>query len=572
MKLHALTTLLLTLAIFGCSEPIIISPDAILPDGSVYQGPIVDGKFHGQGTLKYKEGDYYKGHFKNGLFDGLGVYIDSHGSRFEGTFTKGQMKGQFKADYSDDGGTYEGEMADWYFQGQGKYLVDGDTYQGEFKNSEYHGKGKITYQDGSSYEGDFDNGRYHGRGRYTDGDSYYEGDFVDDELNGDGKFLDSEGNQYEGQVESWLPHGNGIYTDTKGNVLKGLFKNGYLNGDGEIQSSDGSHYIGNVTYGNPDGKGVKTNADESVYEGEFSYGQYHGEGKLTSPASEDTDKIVAFGKWQNGKLVHNYATGERHHSQAEVALENHQGLLIGALDAVKQGNPNTTEMYFLGVAGDGSQSVFRREVEYVEGQIQSRYRTHEHSIRLINDHETANRYPLATNRSIELAVNTISEKMDNDQDILFMYLTSHGSKDHEFYLNHDSIKLPPLSAGSLADILAKSEIKWKVIVISACFAGGFIEKLENDNTLIMTAADSSSTSFGCSDESELTYFGKALFEETLSKEPALSLPDAFSQAKAVLEQWEQEQELSPSNPAISAPKAILIKLNKFRESLGDREQ
>ncbi len=52
-------------------------------------------------------------------------------------------------------------------------------------------------------------------------------------------------------------------------------------------------------------------------------------------------------------------------------------------------------------------------------------------------------------------------------------------------------------------------------MVSACYAGGFIEPLKDDRTLVITAADAHHTSFGCGAESDFTYFGKAYFDQAL---------------------------------------------------------
>ncbi len=274
--------------------------------------------------------------------------------------------------------------------------------------------------------------------------------------------------------------------------------------------------------------------------------------------------MVLSGKWRDDKLVHDFASGEAEHAQAEIALFNHQRLLGQAHAELAEQSNEKTDVYFLGVAGDGSQSVFRREIEFITPLIESRYASIGKTISLINHHDTAAQYPMATSLSISSSIDAIASVMDKQNDILFVYLTSHGSKEHELYLNHDSIKLPPLSAETLGNVLKSSKIKWKVIVVSACYAGGFIPALKDDTTLIITAADAKSTSFGCSEESEMTYFGKALFKETLSANPEISLVDAFENAKDLVRVWEEDEELSESSPQISAPKAIIDKLQSLR--------
>jgi len=557
-------TIIICLALTGCGRPIIIAPDAVLPDGGLYKGELLDGKFHGHGELLYQAGSYYVGSFKAGVFHGRGIWVDADGTRYEGQFVEGVMNGFFTVDYAQDNASYAGNMQDWLYHGEGRLEnQDGSTYDGEFENGKYHGVGKLTHKTGASYEGSFANGAYHGQGRFTQEESVYEGTFIEGHLNGEGESTDKEGNHYQGELKNWLANGDGKMTTTDGDVFTGVFENGYLTGEGEMYGADGSRYMGNFLYGKFDGVGVLTNADKSVYQGQFSYGDYHGQGELTT-VGDDNKKAVVSGKWREGSLIHNDATGERYHYQAELALEHHQRLLEMALDRLQASRPNQADMYFLGVAGDGSQSVFRRELEYVDKLVQDRYGTENRSISLINHHDTATLYPLATNRSIESAILEINKKMNVDQDILFMYLSSHGSKEHELYLNHDSINLPTLPAKSLSTIFAKSTIKWKVIMISACYSGGFVAELEDEYTIVITASDSTNTSFGCSEDSDMTYFGKAFFKETLSVKPELSLIDAFAQASELVSEWEQEQELTESNPQISAPEKVLEKLNSFK--------
>ena len=73
--------LLISLAslLVACDKPVIISPDAILPNGAVYEGDIENGKFNGAGKLVYPSETYYEGQFKDDLFNGIGTLVDSDG-------------------------------------------------------------------------------------------------------------------------------------------------------------------------------------------------------------------------------------------------------------------------------------------------------------------------------------------------------------------------------------------------------------------------------------------------------------------------------------------------------------
>lgn len=686
----------------GCTKAIIIAPNAVLPDGSVYQGDMLNGKFHGNGTLKYADDSYYKGEFVNGLFHGQGELEDAIGTRYVGEFNHGKQTGAFVVtssrygytytgemlndvfhgrgeyqegeiffvgDFKDgryhgqgkitygDTSSYEGEFVDGAFTGHGKYVTNGNEYVGDFKEGRYHGKGKLTYSNNAYYEGDFVNGEFSGQGKYVidqsvyEGDfdagnyngmgkitysesSYYEGQFVDGTfsghgkfvaddrvyegafeagqyngkgketysdssyyegyfedgvysgqgkyvssdtvyegsyvngaLEGEGSFVDYEGNKYLGEVSEWVANGTGELTDREGNIYKGIFDYGYLSGEGERIGADGSYYKGGFNYNQFDGQGKLINPDKSTYEGEFSYGQFYGEGVLTTYPEAGKEPEITKGTWESGSLVYNAITGVHRYEQSEIALQNHQVLLETQLSKIEASSPQQSNAYFIGVAGDGKQSVFRREVEFVSQVIDEKYNTKGRSMLLVNHHDSASEYALATGSSITSAINHISEKMDHENDVLFLYMTSHGSKDYDFYLGHDSIGLPNLPAKELAEIFDNTDVKWKVIFVSACYSGGFIDYLQNDTTLVVTAADEKSQSFGCSEDSEMTYFGRALFKEVLANNNDVSIPEAFSQAKNYIERWEAEQDIDASNPMISAPTSIIQKLSQLNADL-----
>ncbi len=68
----------------------------ISPDGSVYQGSVLNGKAHGFGKSTMSTGETYEGEHNAGIFEGRGRLILSDGSAFIGLFKdhkvhKGEM-------------------------------------------------------------------------------------------------------------------------------------------------------------------------------------------------------------------------------------------------------------------------------------------------------------------------------------------------------------------------------------------------------------------------------------------------------------------------------------------------
>ena len=111
-------------------------------------------------------------------------------------------------------------------------------------------------------------------------------------------------------------------------------------------------------------------------------------------------------------------------------------------------------------------------------------------------------------------------------------------------------------------------MRWKVLIVNACYSGGFIDALRDDSTLVITAARSDRTSFGCGTESEITYFGKAFLAEALNE--TTSIPEAFEQASRRVAEWEQqEQGEQRSEPQIATSRSIEAKLQQWRLGLPD---
>jgi hypothetical protein len=91
--------------------------------------------------------------------------------------------------------------------------------------------------------------------------------------------------------------------------------------------------------------------------------------------------------------------------------------------------------------------------------------------------------------------------------------------------------------------------------------------MANDDTLVMTAADATHTSYGCGRLSALTYFGRAMFDEELRK--THSFETAFAAAVPVIRQREIEagKEDGFSNPQISVGEKIRPLLDQLAQRL-----
>jgi hypothetical protein len=225
-------------------------------------------------------------------------------------------------------------------------------------------------------------------------------------------------------------------------------------------------------------------------------------------------------------------------------------------------------LYFVGFAPYGTQDVFGKELHTVSRLMRERFDAAGRTLLLSNDPTTLGDFPIASATNLRAALERVGQIMDADEDVLFLYITTHGSEDGELSVELEPLELSQIRPAALARMLRDSGIKWKVLVISACYSGGFIEPLEDENTLIITATDAKNQSFGCNNGEDFTWFGKAYFDEALRR--TRSFTEAFGFASQAVAQREREQKLPPSNPQMYVGAAIKNKLTALQQRLERR--
>jgi hypothetical protein len=199
-----------------------------------------------------------------------------------------------------------------------------------------------------------------------------------------------------------------------------------------------------------------------------------------------------------------------------------------------------------------------REVDSVATIFRERFDAEGHIVKLVNNPKTLMTDPIASVTSLKASLARVAELMNGDEDVLVLFMTSHGSSDHQFSLELWPVQFEPLTPAVLREALDASGIKNRVVIVSACYSGGFVQPLESSSTLVITAAAADRNSFGCSNENQWTYFGKAYFDEALRKTG--SFIGAFDAAKPVIEEREKKDKFNPSMPQIFVGYAIREKL------------
>src|SRR5216117_2970700 len=70
--------------------------------------------------------------------------------------------------------------------------------------------------------------------------------------------------------------------------------------------------------------------------------------------------------------------------------------------------------------------------------------------------------------NLRAMLSAIGDMIDPDQDVVMVYLTSHGGRDHRLAVEFPPLQLEALAPVTLKEMLDSAGIKWRIIVVSAC--------------------------------------------------------------------------------------------------------
>lgn len=244
---------------------------------------------------------------------------------------------------------------------------------------------------------------------------------------------------------------------------------------------------------------------------------------------------------------------------AEETFYRQPRLMEQALSGLRPQRAGKADLYFIGFAGQSDEKVFSNEVRFARDLLERRFGADGRSLALVNSAASVADTPLANAHNLETALRGVGELMDKDEDVLFLFLTSHGAKDHTLSVSFWPMKLNDLKAERLREMLDRSGIRNRVIVVSACYSGGFLDVLKDDNTLVLTASRRDHVSYGCGDATEYTFFGDAYFVKSLSQEN--SFVGAFDKARGLIEAREKSDGKDASGPQMYIGKNIQGKLD-----------
>jgi hypothetical protein len=198
-------------------------------------------------------------------------------------------------------------------------------------------------------------------------------------------------------------------------------------------------------------------------------------------------------------------------------------------------------MHYLGIAASSRETVFQSEVSGAGATVGSTWS--------LGSSQTVSGsfFGRVSYGTVREAIRNAASRMDVQRDVLFLLVSSHGAPGGR------GVELSAgglMTAGMLRAALDEAGVRNRVVVVSACYAGQFIGPLSGPNSVVITAANATNPSFGCSNKRSYTYFGDAFFNHGMRQSGA-DLRRAFAVARATVTAWERRDGERPSQPQFS---------------------
>lgn len=220
--------------------------------------------------------------------------------------------------------------------------------------------------------------------------------------------------------------------------------------------------------------------------------------------------------------------------------------LTATLAALPAQRPGVVDAYVVAIGLDAD-PVFGREAAEAAKVLARRYDTGGRMV-LLSAGGGAGAVAVANGSpgNLTLTLGAIAEKMDPREDVLILFTTSHGAPEYGLAFNDGENGYGMITPQRLKEMIDGFGIKRRMLLISACYSGIFVPMFNDADSVVVTAASSTTTSFGCAATNDWTYFGDALINNELRTPVAFD--SAVGEAFGLINSWELMKGAPPSMP------------------------
>ena len=245
---------------------------------------------------------------------------------------------------------------------------------------------------------------------------------------------------------------------------------------------------------------------------------------------------------------------------SEAVLAAQQFMLDRALDDLEDERPGVTDLYFVGFAPDARRPGFVADVDAARRAMDERWNTSGRSVVLVNSPLTVAERPFATITHLREVLLEIGDIIDPDDDIVMIYLAGSSGKDHALTAVNPPLELVGLTPQGLQQLLDAAGIRWRIIVVSTCYAGAWVDALQDDETMVIASSAADVHGSDCTGGVAPTAFGDAFFGDAVRHTGDLA--QAFAAARKTLAARHAAEPVMSIGPGIAERlKALRSKSN-----------
>jgi hypothetical protein len=214
---------------------------------------------------------------------------------------------------------------------------------------------------------------------------------------------------------------------------------------------------------------------------------------------------------------------------SEPVLAAQDFIMDRALDQLEDERHGVTDLYFVGFAPDARRQGFVADVDAAQQAMDERWHTKGRSVVLVNSPLTVAERPFATITHLREVLLEIGDTIDADDDVVMLYLAGSSGPDHTLAAVNPPLELVGLSPRGLKELLDAAGIRWRIIVVSTCYAGAWVDALKDDETAVIGSSPANVRGSDCAGGITPSSFGQAFFTQGMRRNDGLTL--AFDAAK-----------------------------------------
>jgi hypothetical protein len=242
---------------------------------------------------------------------------------------------------------------------------------------------------------------------------------------------------------------------------------------------------------------------------------------------------------------------------SEAVLAAQQFMLDRAIDQLAEERPGVTDLYFVAFAPDARRAGFVADVDAAQRTMDERWDTQGRSVVLVNSPATVAERPFASITHLRQVLLEIGDLIDTDDDVVMVYVTGNSGAEHTLTAVNPPLELAALSPQGLKQLLDAANIRWRIIVVSTCEAGAWIDALKDDETLVIASSSASVRGAECAGSLRPGAFASAFFGDAMRRSDDIRAAFELARKQLVTQH--------AAEPVMSVGAAIAEQLKSLRQ-------